>query len=1517
MSAPDTVPDTTPKRDISLRFSIIAMVVILSLAASLRLYGLGWDDGYAWTPHPDERAILFKVAELSPPAIGDLKVLLDPDESPWNPRWFPYGSFPMYLLKGVDLFVPGVETGDLRRPARVLSALADVAVVGMLYLLGASLWSRRIGLLSAIFAAAAVIHIQLSHFFAVDTLLALSVVAALYFLARVARRGKSMDSALAGVCIGLGLAIKISILPIAAAYIVAHMLYALGLLSNDNDPDGDLASVIFERFKATAGNIALGAGVILGVFLIAQPYAVLDWGRFYGDFVEQSEMVRRIRDYPYTRQYVDTLPYIYPMRQLAAWGFGWPLGLLSWAGFVFVAVRGMRILPAAAYLAIGLALPMGLLLLSGSLIAIVSASGIAVAALIVTIPFRRPDSRIEVLLLSWVVPYFLIVGAFEVKFMRYLLPITPFLILFGSRMLVSLWYRSAEIRGRIGPVSRAVTAVVGVIVVVATIFYGLSYMGVYRDSHPAVHASEWVGENLPALSVLLKEHWEESLPDLRRYKVVELPMYEEDRPNKIRDISQSLSSADAIFFYSNRLYGTVPRLSERYPVSRAYYTRLFAGDLGYDLAAVFDAYPNLFGIEFADETFGCSDLPAPAGIQELRARSVKVSIELGCADESFTVYDHPKVMVFTNTAQLDADEIYDRITADVDFPKPEYAPASATESAEHNLPMLSQRQAETRAAGGTWTDIFGSENERRELSPWFLAVMWLLLIEGVGLLCFPLTFIVFRPLADRGWPFAKILGLLLICLITWILASVEAMAFTRSAIGVAGLTVLAVNIAILMTRRREIWRFVVEHWRTIALAEIVFIAAFVAFTLIRMANPDLWHAWRGGEKPMDMAYLNAVVKSVHMPPFDPWFTGGYLNYYYWGQFIVAVLIHATGILPEVAVNLAIPMFFALTVGMSYSVVFDMAAAHKSSRKIGLRRPAIAGLLGALFVAVLGNLNGAVQVIHNLWNTTIRALPSTEFDFWRSSRMMPPDPPGNEITEFPFFTFLFADPHAHLMSLPFTALCVGIALSVVLAGARGGALKSVWHPNQILRIVILGLAVGALRVINAWDYPTYLLFGIAAVMLGEVLALGGLSFVALTRSAVKSAVVFAVGYIAFLPYHMNYIAFFAGIESTTNRTPLVQFLEISGLFVFVIVVFCGWELRAHLARAWTSSVGIMVSAARAVAERPTAGVSSYSASIGPMFALAIIGSLLAFGYLLTALVSGWDGGTIFAIGALLAVVVFVGVRNLARFTLDTPITAFAALLVATGLALAIGLEVFRVEGDIDRMNSVFKFYLQIWMLLALGAAYMAWRLSQSVSFSIAHGRRYEIGLAIVFLLLLLSSAIFPLLGTQDRLRDRFDGNVTPLTLNGLAYIPGSTYRDPKGEVDLEADLEGIRWLRENVKGSPVVLEANTPTYRWGGRVSIHTGLPSVVGWEWHQQQQRWESRAEVSRRIRDVERIYSTTDEADALTLLDRYGVRYVYIGQIERLYYPVFGIAKFENGLSSRLREVFRSEQVTIYEVSQ
>ena len=608
------------------RLDLVAIAAILVVATVLRLYSLDWDRGYCYTPHPDERAILSRVAELSLPSIGNLPQLLDAEESPWNPRWFPYGSFPLYALRlaasayetvpGLPLYSPcGGGGHDLRALGRAISALADVGTVAVVYLLGRRMYGRREAVLASLLVALAVIHIQLSHFFAVDTIATLCAVLALYFMVRVGSDGRMRDSILAGVFVGLGLATKVSLLPIFLALATAHGVYVLGALRS-----GRGRAPLEDAVRAAVAGMAAATAASLAVLFVAQPYMFLDWAQFSESVSEQSRMVRRILDYPYTRQYVDTIPYWYHFQQLSTWGLGWPLGLLAWAGLAYAALRCVRPRVGAAYVAAGVVVPAAVLMVSNGLPAIVLATGAASAALLATLAFRSHASWSGVILLAWVVPYLLITGAFDVKFLRYLLPVTPFLVLFGSRMLVVGWDRLGWSKGRGARPARVAVAAAVAAVVAGTAFYALAYTAVYRDEHPGVRISGWLNENAEPGSLVLMEHWEEGLPNVGAFRHDRLPLYEADTDTKLRDLSHDLADADYLVFYSNRLYGTIPRLPERYPLSTAYYGLLFDGGLGYELAEAMSSYPRFGGVSFVDDSLARTDLATPAAIVAARTR---------------------------------------------------------------------------------------------------------------------------------------------------------------------------------------------------------------------------------------------------------------------------------------------------------------------------------------------------------------------------------------------------------------------------------------------------------------------------------------------------------------------------------------------------------------------------------------------------------------------------------------------------------------------------------------------------------------------------------------------------------------------------------------------------------------------------------------------------------------------------------------------------------------------------------
>jgi uncharacterized membrane protein len=310
------------------------------------------------------------------------------------------------------------------------------------------------------------------------------------------------------------------------------------------------------------------------------------------------------------------------------------------------------------------------------------------------------------------------------------------------------------------------------------------------------------------------------------------------------------------------------------------------------------------------------------------------------------------------------------------------------------------------------------------------------------------------------------------------------------------------------------------------------------------------------------------------------------------------------------------------------------------------------------------------------------------------------------------------------------------------------------------------------------------------------------------------------------------------------------------------------------------------------------------------------------------------GVVLALGGLAAVLLWSRV--------PAPRRQLVLLMIGTGFFLTGIVEFVVLKGDISRMNTVFKFYLQVWVLWAVASAAvlpeLALRLNRSARrFPLTEqpptprGARKTLApvrspLARIplsaasrrwwwaFGLLLAACLLYPLTAAPVRVRDRFKDS-TSVTLDGTAYMRTSIYTDDGRPVILEWDREAAEWLRLNVTGLPTILEANTPLYRWGSRVSIYTGFPTVIGWDWHQKQQRSVLPGQlIDRRLENVRTLYNTTDLAQAAALLKQLDVDFVYVGQLERYYYDPNGLAKFDQP-EGPWALVFQNQGANIYQV--
>ena len=216
-------------------YAYFPIILILLVGLSFRLYGINWDDGFSYTPHPDERAIISKVNQIHFPPISiyGAREFFDPILSSWNPKWFPYGSFPIYLLKIIQIIHTYIFDNilyDLRLTGRFISAISDTITIAMIFLIGRKLYGYKIGLLASTLLAISVIHIQLSHFYTVDTILTLFLTLSVYFILRTAQKVSKVNSIFIGIFTALALASKISLLPIFGVYLFSHLFYIFGVL---------------------------------------------------------------------------------------------------------------------------------------------------------------------------------------------------------------------------------------------------------------------------------------------------------------------------------------------------------------------------------------------------------------------------------------------------------------------------------------------------------------------------------------------------------------------------------------------------------------------------------------------------------------------------------------------------------------------------------------------------------------------------------------------------------------------------------------------------------------------------------------------------------------------------------------------------------------------------------------------------------------------------------------------------------------------------------------------------------------------------------------------------------------------------------------------------------------------------------------------------------------------------------------------------------------------------------------
>ncbi len=1649
----------------------LALILVIMAGFWLRSVGLDWDEGQHL--HPDERFLTMVESSIVPVGLADETIgtppegcqewggYFDTDCSSLNPNnrghgFFVYGTLPIFVTRYVAEWMGETGYGSVHLVGRQLSALMDLLSVVLLYFIVARVYNKKVALLSAAFSALAVLQIQQSHFFTVDTYVNFFMFLAIYFAVEIAYgdfRLQTSDfneedaslntqhvsrnpfytilkSPVFWLSIGFGLALGMAVASkinaaVLAVFLPASIYYRYYMQYRDSmEIDSDAGGA--KSAKPNSGltseywtliTIALIAGAIASfiAFRIFQPYAfsgssifgIIPNETWVSNIVEQRAQASGDADLPFAFQWARR-SHLYSAENLTKWGLGLPLGILAWAGFALMAWRIFK------------------------------------------------GEKKHILLWGWTAAYFLWQSMQFNPTMRYQLPIYPLLAMMAA------WGVVQTASGKFSKHKwvRVSGAIVGSIVLVLTALWAYSFVQIYQRPHSRVAGARWIYNNVPAAvnlnitqedgenyqqptyipqdfvisetlpynthfvpkvsgmlsavsfahvqsqgegqdtltvkislqpgappdellasasltkdfsenepailildspvsvvegetyfldistdsegiiltgSVLINESsWDDGLPlRLDGYDAfgglyppgLNMEMYWVDDEVKVNRLTDNLAQGDYLFISSNRQWATLPRVPERYPLTKAYYENLIGcppeedvitcfntaqpGDyeerLGYELIAVFESFPTL-------------DIP---GVFHWEANDQ-------FAEEAFTVYDHTKVLIFKKTDDFDVNEVRTLLGA-VDLSNVVHLTPKAAgeyEAPEEKSLMLSEEDWANQRAGGTWQELFDVDALKNKY-PVLGLLLWYFTIFTLGLFTYPIVRRIFPGLSDKGYPLSRAFGLLILAYFPWILGSLG-IPYTQLTIALVFVAIMLIGTWQAYVQRDALKKEWADNRKYYLMIEGLFLALFLIDLLIRIGNPDLWHPSKGGERPMDLSYLHAVLKGTTFPPYDPWFAGGYLNYYYFGFVLVGTPLKLLGLTPTTAYNFILPTLFAMVGINAFSVGWNLLNTKNRKPKTEYRIPFLAGISATAGMILVGNLGTIRTVYHGLqrivdtnahyedvsmfkhmwyamqglWRIITQGahLPIRVGDwYWLPSRVIPAPGDVEPITEFPLFTFLYSDLHAHMLVLPLTTLAIAWAVSFLYARINGK------KPTLGILLEIAGasLIVGAMRPTNTWDLYAYL--PLLAIVIGYALFKSyfctrrdtdyteqdldkkNFSPCSPCSSVYKSllyalagmAIFVALSALFYTPYIQSFGQAYSEVRQWTgSHTPLSSYFTQWLPFLFLIVSWMWWETYKWMA------------------ETPLSALKKLHREwiyAGLFLMLAILGGLAYLGVHV-----GWV-----AVPLLFWAGLLIFRRNLGEGQ------RLVLFLTGTGLALTVVVEVIVLSGDIGRMNTVFKLYLQAWTFFALSAgASLGWLYPEISKWT----EKWQSAWKTVALTLLVGVLLFSITGTLDKMRDRVQSDA-PAGLDGMKYMQTASYFS-EGEMDLGQDYEGILWMRENIENSPVIVEANTPEYRWSNRYTIYTGLPGVLGWNWHQRQQRALNPPNlVTDRVAEIGAFYETTNIDEALAFIEKYDVEYIVVGQVEQNYYSGIGLGKFAQEEGVLWKEVFHEGDTIIYKV--
>ena len=680
---------------------------------------------------------------------------------------------------------------------------------------------------------------------------------------------------------------------------------------------------------------------------------------------------------------------------------------------------------------------------------------------------------------------------------------------------------------------------------------------------------------------------------------------------------------------------------------------------------------------------------------------------------------------------------------------------------------------------------------------------WYLLAAVLGITGMAITGRLFGSFADKGWMFSKVVSITITGFLTWFLVSVRILKFTTPVcVGVVIVFGLVCILAYEKQRKNGYECLPIDNLDLVYVEEILFFAVFLLWTYLAGFHP----AAHGTEKFMDYGFMEAMMRSKTLPAADIWYSQGKINYYYGGQYFAVFLTKVSGTQVELTYNLMRTFVAAFAFVLPFSLVWQMTEDIQDKKISGWKKrlPSVAGFIAGLAVSVAGNMHYVVyaQII-----PLIQKLKGEEVSgYWfpDATRYIGfnPDVPDKTIHEFPCYSFVLGDLHAHVVNIMFVLLLLGLLYawmqkvrnttpSVEELGRRKFWMQQLLMPQILAAAMLLGM----FHWTNYWDFVIYYVVTGGTVLFMNIICLKGDIRRIIAVTAAQAAEIFAVATVIILPFTLQFTTMVQGVRFAQNHSLFHQLLILWGLPTILTLVFVISLIAEKLKNLEHKSLYRLMKAIRTP----------------DLF--AVLMGLCAIG--------------------LVAIPEIVYVRDI-------------------------------YENRNARANTMFKLTYQAYIMFGMTMAYAIFRLI------IVNRKKFLKAVGAIGLVLLLWTC-----GYFGRSVESWFGQVLDPSqykgLNATAFL----------ETDYAEDVGAIRWLKENIEGSPVVLEANGDSYSEYERVSAMTGLPTVMGWYVHEWLWRNDV-ADLNEKSAEIETVYTSTDTARVQELIEKYDISYIFVGSCER-----------------------------------